>query len=88
MKITMENYVLDVDAEGITAVCRATGERSNITDNDEIVEMLGFELDGDGCLMGELDPHAIEELVKQPVTREKLQQLLDDDRKNGLWHEN
>ena len=81
-------YEFDIDTNGITAICTATGERSNITDCNGIADTLGFEIDEDGEVTEDLDPDAIAAQLEDPATVAELAKRLAEDRDEGGWHDN
>jgi hypothetical protein len=88
MKITTNGYLFDIDEDGIAAICRETGERSDITDCNGIADALGFEINDEGELAGELDPAVIAERLNDPDTLAEIERRLAEDRAEGSWHEN
>lgn len=85
MKFSTDEYMLEIDEDGIGAVCGVTGERSDITSTNGVSHLLGFAVDADGRPSSFIDPRAVAVALSDPATIEKLHELLGRSRAKHPW---
>lgn len=85
MRFATDNYMLEIDEDGISAVCKVTGESSDITSTNGVADLLGFAVDSGGRPSYFIDPRSVAITLSDLATIEKLHELLGRSRAEHSW---